>query len=183
MKSHLSAAILLFISTSFYAQDVTLKTEKREYKIDEAITLVFEVKAKVDSEGALSGTNFTILDGPKKRQFTATKDGVTTQTYTSTYKIKGNSPGLVSIVSPTFNYNSQEKTAGKITLKVIDDKLTASEKDEINFNEFRENASKHNGALRFIVTDNFGFIEKFNGSQWEFVRRLSKDEVTTMSKK
>ena len=183
MKLIMNAALFFFAATAIYAQDVTLKTEKKEYKIDETITLVFEIKAKVDSEGSLSGTNFTVIDGPKKRQSTATKDGKTIMTYTSTYRIKANSPGLMSLVSPTFYLNGQEKNAGNFTLKVKDDKLTEVEKDEINFNEFKENATKHNGALRYVVSDNFGFIEQFNGSQWEFKRRLSKEELTILIKK
>ena len=75
MKVLMSAAFMFIASTAIYAQDVTLKTEKKEYKIDENITLVFEVKATVDSETTLNGTNFTLIDGPKKRLATTTKDG------------------------------------------------------------------------------------------------------------
>ncbi len=183
MKSLMSAALILLVSTLFYGQDVILKTEKKHYKIDETITLVFEIKAKVDSESTLNGANFTLIDGPKKRQSTTTKDGQTSTTFTATYRIKANSPGIVTVISPTFHFNNQEKGAGKFTFKVIDNRLSDIEKDEINFNEFKEKSAKLNGAVRFVLSDNYGFIEKFNGAQWEFKRRLSKEEVESLSKK
>ena len=183
MKVLMSAAFMFIASTAIYAQDVTLKTEKKEYKIDENITLVFEVKATVDSETTLNGTNFTLIDGPKKRLATTTKDGQTSTTFTSTYTIKANSPGLVEIVSPKFHFNDQDKSAGNFIFKVSDAKLTEKEMDEINFNKFKENASQEKGILRFVVSDNFGFVEKFSGTKWEFKRRLSKEELEDLVKK
>ena len=182
MKSLMSAGLMLLISTTFYGQDVSLKAEKKNYKIDETIILIFEIKAKVDSESTLSGTNFTLIDGPKKRLSTTSKAGETSTIFTSTYRIKANSPGLVEIISPTFNFDSQAKSAGKFTFKVTEDRLTDLEKDEINFNDFKENSAKQNGSMRYVLSDNFGFIEIFNGSEWEFTRRLSQEEIQNLSK-
>lgn len=183
MKSLMSAALLLIFSTAFYAQEVSIKTEKKEYKIDEIITLIYEVKAKVDSQTALNGTNFTLVDGPKNRQSTTNKGTETTITFTSTYRVKANAPGTVEVFSPTFNFNNLQKKAENLVVKVSDKKLTEIEKDEINFNEFKDNSAKLKGTMRFVLSDNFGYIEKFNGSQWEFHRRLSKDEVDNLAKK
>ncbi len=179
----MSTALILLVTTIFYGQEVILKTAKKQYKIDETITLVFEVNAKVDSETTLTGTNFTLVDGPKKRLATTTKDGETSTTFTSTYNIKANSPGTVEIISPTFHFNNQEKSAGNFAFKISDHKLTESELDEINFNKFKENSAKEKGSVRFVLSGNFGFIEKFNGSKWEFKRRLTKEEVEDLAKK
>lgn len=183
MKSLMSAALILLFSIAIYAQEVVVKAEKSEYKIDEIITLVYEVKAKVDSQTPLSGTNFTLVDGPKNRQSTTTRDSETSITFTSTYRIKTNTAGKVEVISPTFNFNSIQKKAPNLILKVSNAKLTDIEKDQINFNEFKENSAKLKGTMRFVVSDNFGYIENFNGSQWEFNRRLSKEEVENLAKK
>lgn len=183
MKSLMSAVLILLMSNSFYGQEVTFKTEKKDFKSDEIINVIFEVKSSVDSETALTGENFTVLSGPKKRLQTSTKDGQTSSVFTSTYYIKANSPGKVTIVSPTFTFNDQEKSAGTFVLNVSEDKLTETEKDQINFNKFKENGSKQDGCVRFVVSDNYGFLEQFDGSKWEFKRRLSAEEVKTLSKK
>ena len=183
MKSLMSAALILLFSTAIYAQEVSIKTEKKEYKIDEIITLVYEVKVKVDSQTPLSGSNFTLVDGPKNRQSTTTRDSETTITFTTTYRVKANSPGTVEVISPTFNFNNIQKKAAKLILQVSDAKLTDLEKDQINFNEFKHNSAKSKGTTRFVISDEFGYIEKFNGSQWEFDRRLSKEEVENLAKK
>ena len=82
-----------------------------------------------------------------------------------------------------FYFNNEQKKANNLTLKVTDKKLTDVEKDQINFNEFKDNSAKLKGTMRFVLSDNYGYIEKFNGSQWEFDRRLSKDEVDNLAKK
>lgn len=182
MKS-LMSAVMILVSTLFYGQEVVVKTEKSEYKIDETITLVYEVKAKVDSESKLNGKNFTLIDGPKNRQYTTTRGGETTITFTATYRIKAISPGTIEVISPIFYFDNQQKKASNLVLTISDKKLTDQEIDEINFNEFKENSAKQKDALRFVLSDRFGYIEKFNGSQWEFKRRLSQEEVENLNKK
>ncbi len=182
MKSIMSAALIFFICTAVYAQDVTFRTEKKQYKIDEAITLIFEVKATVDSETPLKGTNFTLIDGPRKRLATTTNDGQTSTTFTSIYTIKAISPGIVEVISPIFRFNNQEKSAGQFSIKVTSDKLTETEIDEIKFNKFKENAAKQKDVVRYVIFDDLGFTEKFNGSKWEFIKRLSKEEISSLSK-
>lgn len=183
MKSLMTGALMLFFSNVFYGQEVLVKTEKSVYKIDEPITLVYEVKAKVDSQGMLNGTNFTLIDGPKNKQSTSTRGDVTSITFTATYRIKANSPGTIEVISPLFNFDNLQKKAPNLVLKISDSKLTDQEIDEINFKEFQNNSSKQKDALRFVVSDRFGYIEQFNGSQWEFKRRLSKEEVENLNKK
>lgn len=65
MKTMLFIFSTLIVSTVCYGQNVTARTQKKDYKIDETITIVFEVNAMVDSTDRIKGTNFKIISGPR----------------------------------------------------------------------------------------------------------------------
>lgn len=182
MKYLMSAVFILFTSTIFFGQEITVTTDKTEYKIDEPITLIYEVDGKVDSQSGLTGTNFKRIDGPKNKQTSSTTSGKTTATFTASYKLKAIMPGTMEVISPKFRFGSTEKSGKNVVVKISADKLTETEIDAIKFNEFKENNTKQNGAMRFVISENYGFIEKYNGSQWEFKRRLSKEEILALAK-
>lgn len=166
------------ISTTTYGQNVTIKTAKNEYKIDETITLIYEIKAKVDSVGKLKGENFEIINNPKKSQSVSVIDGQTSLTYNLTYKIKAVTPGTIEIISPIFYANNQEFVAKKLSLTISGDKLSDREIEENNFNEFKDNSNRPpNGTLRYVLSDTFGYVEEFNNFKWTFKRRLTKKEI------
>jgi hypothetical protein len=179
--------ILLILSTIIvytvsYGQHVSVKTEKKNYKIDETITLIFEVNSNVDSSGLIKGTNFKILKGPRKNQSVSTINGQTNISYSLTYEIQAEKPGKLEIISPTFYIDNKEYKANDILLSISGIKLTDKEIDEINFNEFKDNSIRPNGTLRFIITSEFGYIEEFKDFQWKFKRRLTKKEIAKLSK-
>ena len=93
MKKIVLAIFTIIASTISYGQNVTVRTEKKDYKIFEIITLVYEVNSKVDSTDHIKGKNFKILNAPTNYRTVSTINGETTLTYTLTYKIKAQKLG------------------------------------------------------------------------------------------
>ena len=183
MNRILQILITIAVSTTVYGQNVSVKTEKTEYKIEETITLVYEVKAKVDSVSKLTVGNFKIINGPRTSQSVSTINGQTTLTYNLTYEIKANASGTIEIISPTFYSDNQESIAEKLNLTISGNKLSDKEIEELNFNEFKDNSFKPNGTLRYVLSETFGFVEEFNDFQWTFKRKLTKREIGKFRKK
>lgn len=173
----------IIASTITYGQNVTVKTEKKIYKIDETIALVFEVNAKVDSSDRLKGTNFKILNGPSTSQSESTLNGQSNISYSLKYEIKAENSGQLEIISPTFFIGNKKYKADDLFLTISGTKLTDKEIEEFNFNEFKENSIKPNGTVRFILSGDFGYIEEFKDFQWIFKRRLTKKEISKLNKK
>jgi len=175
--------IALVSSITIYGQNVSIKTEKAEYKIEETIILVFEVKAKVDSVSKLAVGNYRIINGPSKSQSVSTINEETTFIYNLIYEIKANSTGTIEIISPTFYIENQELKAEILNLTISGNKLTEKEIDEIKFNEFINESIKPSGTIRYVLSDSYGYIEKFNNIEWTFERRLKKKEIRKLRKK
>ncbi len=183
MKKTVKTILLLLISVITYGQEITVKTDKPEYKIDEIIYLEYEIKAQVDSVDILSEANFKIIHAPGTSTSTSTINDKTTYRYTLKYELKALYPGTIEIISPTFYFENHRKKAEKIILKITGDRLTEKEIDEIEFNTFKEKSIYPNGTLRFIVSGKFGYIEEFNNFQWIFIRRLTPKEIAKLKKK
>jgi len=175
--------IAFVASTTVSGQNVSVKTDKADYKMEETIDLVFEVHAKVDSVGKLAVGNYRIINGPRKSQSFSTINGETTLIYILTFEIKANYPGTIEIISPTFYIENQELKAEILNLTISGNKLTEKEIDEIKFNEFINESIKPSGTIRYVLSDSYGYIEKFNNIEWTFERRLKKKKLENLEKK
>jgi hypothetical protein len=71
---------VLFSSVFSFGQNVDVTLDRRDYKIEEIITVVYEIKDIVDSESELSGANFTIISGPYKSNSISSVNGETEYT-------------------------------------------------------------------------------------------------------
>jgi len=183
MKKTILILLTILASTITNGQNVIVKTEKNDYKIDETIKLVFEVNAKVDSTAQIKGTNFKVINVPRKNKSTSTVNGQTTLSYSLTYEIQAVNPGKLEIISPTFYIDNKEHKAENLLLTISGTKLTDKEIEEINFNKFKEKSIKPDGTIRIVISDNFGYIEEFKSFEWKFKRRLSKKEIAKLRKK
>ena len=183
MNKTILILLTIIASTITNGQNVIVKTEKYDYKIDETIKLVFEVNAKVDSTSQIKGTNFKVINGPRKNQSTSTVNGQTTLLYSLTYEIQAENPGKLEIITPTFYIDNKEHKAENLLLTISGTKLTNKEIEEINFNKFKDKSIKPDGTIRIVLSDNFGYIEEFKSFEWKFKRRLTKKEIAKLKKK
>ena len=95
MRRLCSFIILAFSFTLVYGQKVTSFTEKKDYKIEEKITVEFEVKAEVDSNTNLICDGFTIVKGPSKALLIPITNGKIENSYRLTYVLKANRVGEI----------------------------------------------------------------------------------------
>lgn len=174
---------LLFIFSVANAQEVTVKTDKAEYKMGERIYLEYEVKAKVDSTGKLPLMNFTIANGPNTSSSISIINGQTTYTYRLNYVINAQQTGNIEIKSPIFFIKNEKQKAESIHIKITGENLTEKEIDQIKFDEFRESLVKPEGTLRFVLSDKYGYVEEFKNNNWVQMRRMTKKEIAKFRKK
>jgi hypothetical protein len=173
--------ILLFSVTN--GQEVTVKTDKATYKIDERIYLEYEVRIKVDSTSKLSTTDFMMASGPNTNSFFSNASGQTIYTYKLSYVIKARHAGNLEIPSPVFYIKNEKLKAETIHIKVTDENLTEKEIDKIKFDEFKEEIRKPDGTLRLVLSEEYGYVEEFKNDTWILKRRMTKREIAKARKK
>lgn len=159
-----------------------LKSKKKEYKIDETISLIYEVDASIDSVGKLENGDFEVVMGPSKTSSFSMLNNVPSYTFTLKYRISPNFPGKQKIKSPLFFIDGKVLRAKDLKLNIANDRLTAKEQEEIEFNKFRNGPKEIQGTLRYIVSDTFGYIEKYYDDEWQFQRRLTTEELQNLQK-
>lgn len=165
-----------------YGQIISIKTDKEEYKIDEQIEVSFEIDSKADSIVLPLFEDFIIDSGPNKRSSLSTINGETTGTYAWAYKIRPKKSGVVIIQSPLFYIDSLQVKGENRSIHILKSKLSKAEIKEIEFLSFKNNAIKPKGTLRYILNDEFGYIEVFGDLAWEFHRKMTAKEIKRMRK-
>ena len=172
-----------FSMTSAFGQIVKSSTEKREYKIDETITINFEAKLKVDSTTKLVVNNFIVMTGPEISSTYSITDGKKENSYHLSYKIKATRVGKLIIASPDFYAQGELYIALPITLSITGENMTTAELKKIELDRFRENFVKPTGTLRYVLFDSLGYIEAYDSPNWNFVRALTIEEIEQLKKK
>ncbi len=178
-----SLIILIFSFTLVYGQKVTSFTEKKEYKIEEKITVEFEVNAEVDSNTSLICNGFTILKGPSKSTSYSINNGKIANSYRLTYVLKANRVGEIWVPSPYFYIKGKPEMGPIIVLKISGNNLSEEELKKLQIDSFRESYVKPSGTLRYVVGDSLGYIEVYNVPNWDFVRALTTEEVIKLKQK
>ncbi|HNP99616.1 MAG TPA: BatD family protein, partial [Bacteroidia bacterium] len=135
-KTLCSFIILAFSFTLVYGQKVTSFTEKKDYKIEEKITVEFEVKAEVDSNTNLICDGFTIVKGPSKSTSYSITNGKIENSYRLTYVLKANRVGEIWVPSPYFYIMGKPEMGPIIVLKISGENLSEEELKKLQIDSF-----------------------------------------------
>lgn len=182
MKNLISMTIFLFSITFSFGQEAKVTTDKEEYKFDEIIELTFELNAKFDSIDIPDLEGFKIISGPNKSSSVSIQNGVTTESETRTFRLRPIESGRLKINSPTFYVDGKEIKGKAIKIKVDPTNLTDEELKEKEYKEFIKDGIKPKGTTRIILHENKGYVEIFGEMGWEFLRRLTSEEIEQIEK-
>ena len=174
--------IMVLNFSTVFGQKVKSSSDKKSYKIEEKITLEFEVKASVDSISNLQTQGFFIVSGPNKSTSYSIIDGKTEKNFNLKYVIKASQAGKLSISSPSFYILGEEYKAPTLTVTITGENLTEAEMKKLEFDRFRENSIKPTGTLRYVLSDSLGYIESYDVPTWKFIRSLTQDEILQLKK-
>ncbi len=182
-KIFLLSILAIHVFVSFGQQVITATSDKAEYKMNEPINIVFEANVYVDSIGKLAFNNFIKTDGPYSSRSSSTVNGKSTGHYKIGYEIKAKQPGKYRIESPVFYINGEQYKANPITVSISAESLTKEEQRQIGLKKFRDEMFKPEGTTRYVLDDNYGYIEIFTGADWKFLRELTNKERKKLMKK
>jgi len=160
---------------------VSIEIEKNEFSIAENIYVKFKIDFIEDSIQNPKFDGFKIVSGPNTSTSRNMVNGVTTQTKSISYVLKPNNSGDCVIESPIFFINGTE-VKGQKKITVLNTALTKEEQSEVDFRKFVEGITKKNGTYRYVVRDEFGYIEILQDIKWEFYRKLTKKELKQIKK-
>ena len=182
MKNLFFTTILLISTVSGYGQESKVRTDKAEYKFDEIIELTFELNAKFDSIDIPDLESFNIISGPNKSSSVSVQNGIKTESETRTYRLRPIESGRLKISSPIFYKDGKEIKGKAIKIKVDPSNLTDEELKEEEYKNFIEDGIKPKGTTRIILYENKGYVEIFGEMGWEFLRRLTTEEIEQLEK-
>lgn len=176
--------ILAFISiaVTICAQNAQIVIEKDVYKIDEQIKIKFEIDAKVDSVDEPEFKGLQIISGPNKSTSVSIKNGASEHSATWTYIFRPERSGKVTIESFTFHVSGRKVQSEPKPITILNTELTEKDLEELRFQTFVEVAIKPEGTYRFIVNEEFGYIEVYGDRGWQFHRRLTSEEFTLIKR-
>lgn len=174
--------LLTISSISIHAQEGYIKVEKDNYKIDELIKVTFYTFKKVDSVSYPNLENFSILTGPFTQQATSIVDGETKFQYVITYTLKAKKEGEIIIESPTYYSGLKTYSLKETHIKIERSNLTQQEQEDIRFQTFKDRSIHENGTKRYIIGEEFGYLEVFKDLTWQFERKLSPAEYKKLKK-
>ncbi|MBU9064581.1 BatD family protein [Phocaeicola vulgatus] len=182
MKNLFLTTIFLISTAYSFGQEANVSTDKEEYKFDEIIELTFELNAKFDSIDIPDLEDFKIISGPNKSSSVSIQNGVTTEMETRTFRLRPIESGRLKINSPIFYKDGKEIKGKSIKIKVDPSNLTDKELKEKEYKEFIEDGIKPKGTTRIILHENKGYVEIFGEMGWEFLRRLTSEEIEQIEK-
>lgn len=182
MKNLTLSSIFLLSNFFSFGQEAKVTTDKEEYKFDEIIELPFELNAKFDSLEIPDLEDFKIISGPNKSSSVSIQNGVTTESETRIFRLRPIESGRLKINSPTFYVHGKEIKGKSLKIKVDPTNLTEEELKEKEYKEFIEDGIKPQGTTRIILHDNKGYVEIFGEMGWEFLRRLTSEEIEQIEK-
>ena len=161
---------------NFSGYTVSIEIDKEEYSLAEYIYVRFKTNFVDDSIKYPDFKGFKIINGPNLSISTNMRGNEIKKTKSVFYVLKPYNSGEYVIESPIFFINGKEiKDWKKIT--VLNTFRTKKEESEVKFKIFAESAAKPNGTYRYVIGDEFGYIEIFeNSCCWEFYRKLTNKE-------
>lgn len=187
----------IILTTLVNGQIIKTVIEKHEYKIDETIEISFETDVKVDSIsdihffepdtkvdsiGDIHFSDFEVIQGPSESSSISITNGKAGYSYEVKYSLRALKSGKLIIDCPLFFISDKVLKGEKTTINIIEEYLTSDEKFEIRFNKFIANSYKPNDTFRYVIKDDIGYIEIFEGYKWQFYRKLTKKEIKAIRK-
>lgn len=172
-------AVTLFY-TSTFCQSVEFILKKDSYKIDEEFLILFESNVKVDSIGEFKPQHFKVLKGPNKNEFKSKKNGEEEYNLKIDYTLKPTKTGKLEIKPPTFYYEGSPIVLKSKYVTIIEEKITEEEQFENDFDKFKAAAIKPKSTIRFVIYEDYGYIEIFDDLKWNYKRRLTNKEVSKL---
>jgi len=165
-------------SLSIYS--VSIEIDKDEYSLYEKVYVRFKIDFQPDSTHHPTFEGFTCF-GRNERIRSHLHDKEIKQIKIYDYELKPEKIGEYILESPTFFKNGKEI---KVWKKIFVSNSTPSTQEYtgLKLSMFIENAFKPNGTKRYVVTDDFGYIEISKDSKWEYQRKLSKKEIKMIKK-
>lgn len=170
---------LLFIISlaTIYSQEVKLTIDKYEYQFDEIIEITYEVDSLIDSIVVPDYDNFKVVSGPFKSITSSVINGVKSSSSKISFKLRPLKSGELTIESPIFIVDEKNIKAKSVIVNIAPSNLTEDELKDKEYKQFINDSSKPKGTTRIIIHENKGYIEIYNGKDWEFQRRLSTEEI------
>lgn len=159
------------------AQEAKTSTDKKTYKRDEPIRLSYMIESKCDDLLTPDFEDFVVVEGPTRNQRFSVIQGKTSAVNTFIYELQAKAPGKLRIPGPRFMIEDKEVRGNSILIEVSEERLTASEKEEIAMRAFAEKEDKPEGSTRLLHTGNRGYMERYSQGKWVFERSLTTEEV------
>ena len=164
-----------------YGQNISIEIDKKKYKLDEKIEVTFSIEFSADSIKLPDFKGFSIVNGPSVSSSSSIMNGKQTVYKSWKYILRPKQSGNLYIESPICYLKGKEINGKKKKIVIADSDLTEQEKTEYRFNAFVEDF-KPEGTYRYILNEEFGYIEILKGLKWEFYRKLSETELEVMRK-
>jgi hypothetical protein len=177
--------LIIFIAgtlvyNSAFSQSIESILKKDFYKIDEEFLILFESNVKVDSIGEFKPEHFKVLKGPNKNEFKSKKNGEEEYNLKIDYTLKPTKTGKLEIKPPTFYYEGNSILLTSKFVLIIEEKITEEEKFENDFDKFKAAAIKPKNTIRYVIYEDYGYIEMFDDLRWNYKRRLTNKEVSKL---
>jgi hypothetical protein len=176
------AAWICGFTSSVAAQNILIQTDKTEYKFDELVQLVYQTDFREDSIKFPAFSGLYRVSGPNTARSQSVKNGVAEMSNSWTYSLRLTQSGNIQIEGPIAYVNGQAIKVKPLIINVLPSNLTEEELADLKFDLFVENSLKPEGTLRYILNEEYGYIEVFKDFSWQFLRRLSEAELKKMAR-
>ena len=164
----------------FSKYTVSVETDKNEFSIDENIYVKIKTNFEEDSFQEPNFEGFTII-GKTISNSISYNNGVRVRNRIMFYTLKPISSGEYTIKSPLFFVNG-EKVQSQKKITVLDVTLKKQDKSELEIQAFANKIFYPEGTYRYVIGNEFGYIEISKNNTWEFYRKLTEKEFNMIKK-
>lgn len=158
------------------AQNISITTDKKVYDLGEKIELTIQNTSKTDSIYLPPSSGLMQLKGAGKNSSISIKDGKMTYKNTWVYFLRPTKSGKLTIESPVLIIGGKEVKTKSLKIEVREGRLSPEELEEWRFNDFVEGNNTEN-TYRYVLNEEFGYIEIYKSFVWKFYRRLTDEEL------
>ena len=165
-----------------YGQKVTFEFDKKKYKLHEKVEVTISIDFMEDSISTIDFNGFTIINRPSTSTSTSVVNGVKTYSKTMKYVIRPDEAGKFIIESPVFYVGGKKVVSKSLKIVILESELTEEELQASRFNAFIEDSIKPEGTYRYVLNEEYGYIEILKDFMWVFSRRLTEEEFELIKK-
>lgn len=179
---HIVLFVLAIFYQPLYSQTMTLEIDRSTYRTFEKIEISFEADFIPDSILAPYFDSLVIYSGPIKSSQTSYVNGTRTQKSSYKYVLMANREGHHRCKSPVFYLDGTLYSINEFSIIVNGPAMSSEELKEAKVKSFAEMKFKPAGSQRWVMSGKTAYMEYFNGSDWVFMRSLSKKEIRKLQK-